>query len=175
MKRLSVLGALLVAAFACQAQTQTAPEAQQPPAQAAAAEAPAAPAPPAPPQEPEAAPEPEGARLVIKDTRAGKGAEAANGKLVRVHYTGWLYNFNARDGKGRKFDSSRDRSEPLEFTLGAGKVIKGWEQGVVGMKVGSRRTLVIPPELGYGARNMGNGLIPPNSTLLFEVELLGVR
>ena len=95
--------------------------------------------------------------------------------MVRVHYTGWLYNFNAKDGKGRKFDSSRDRGQPLELPIGVGKVIKGWEQGVVGMKVGARRTLVIPPELGYGARNMGNGLIPPNSTLLFEVELLGVR
>lgn len=169
MKRLSVLGALLVAAFACQAQTATPQEAQQPPAQPAAAEAPAA------PQEPEAAPEPEGPKLVIRDTRAGKGQQAANGNLVRVHYTGWLYNFNARDGKGRKFDSSRDRGEPLEIVLGAGKVIKGWDQGLVGMKAGGRRTLVIPPELGYGARNMGNGLIPPNSTLLFEVEMVGIR
>lgn len=169
MKRLSVLGALLIAAFACQAQTQTAPETPQPPAPPAAAEASAA------PQEPEAVPEPEGARLVIKDTRAGKGREAASGDMVRVHYTGWLYNFNAKDGKGRKFDSSRDRGQPLELPIGVGKVIKGWDQGIVGMKVGGRRTLVIPPELGYGARTMGNGLIPANSTLMFDVELVGIK
>ncbi|MGB9992838.1 FKBP-type peptidyl-prolyl cis-trans isomerase [Pseudoduganella rhizocola] len=169
MKRLSVLGALLIAAFACQAQTQTAPETPQPPVQPAAAEAPAV------PQEPEAVPEPEGAKLVIKDTRVGKGREAASGDMVRVHYTGWLYNFNARDGKGRKFDSSRDRGQPLELPIGVGKVIKGWDQGIVGMKVGGRRTLVIPPELGYGARTMGNGIIPANSTLMFDVELVGIK
>jgi len=169
MKQLSVLGALLIAAFACQAQTQGAPEPQQAPAQPAAAEAPAA------PQEPEALPEPEGAKLVIKDTRVGKGREAASGDMVRVHYTGWLYNFNAKDGKGRKFDSSRDRGQPLELPIGVGKVIKGWDQGIVGMKVGGRRTLVIPPELGYGARTMGNGIIPANSTLMFDVELVGIK
>ena len=169
MKRLSILCVLLAAALACQAQTATPPEPPQAAAQPAAAEAPAA------AQEPEAAPEPEGAKLVIKDTKAGKGREAASGDMLRVHYTGWLYNFNAKDGKGRKFDSSRDRGQPLELPIGAGKVIKGWDQGIVGMKVGGKRTLVIPPELGYGARTMGNGIIPANSTLLFEVELVGIK
>lgn len=108
--------------------------------------------------------------LQITDTQAGTGAEARKGQTVTVHYTGWLYN----DGQqGAKFDSSRDRNQPFQFPLGAGHVIKGWDEGVAGMKVGGQRTLIIPPEMGYGARGAG-GVIPPNATLKFDVELLGV-
>jgi FKBP-type peptidyl-prolyl cis-trans isomerase FkpA len=108
--------------------------------------------------------------LQYEDTVIGTGAEAAAGQQVSVHYTGWLYN----DGvKGAKFDSSKDRNDPFEFGLGAGMVIKGWDEGVQGMKVGGTRVLVIPPQLGYGARGAG-GVIPPNATLMFEVELLDV-
>jgi FKBP-type peptidyl-prolyl cis-trans isomerase len=105
--------------------------------------------------------------LQKEDLVVGQGAEAVSGKSVSVHYTGWLTN-------GSKFDSSVDRNEPFEFRLGAGQVIKGWDQGVVGMRVGGKRKLTIPPEMGYGARGFP-GAIPPNSTLVFEVELLGVR
>jgi FKBP-type peptidyl-prolyl cis-trans isomerase len=105
---------------------------------------------------------------------AGTGDLAEHGRLVVVHYTGWLYDEQAPDHKGRQFDSSRDRGEPFSFPLGAGRVIAGWDQGVAGMRVGGRRTLVIPPELGYGARGAG-GVIPPNATLVFDVELLAVR
>jgi FKBP-type peptidyl-prolyl cis-trans isomerase len=106
--------------------------------------------------------------LQYDDTTAGTGAVAKAGARVSVHYTGWLYKDGA---KGSKFDSSVDRREPFSFALGAGEVIKGWDEGVAGMKVGGKRTLVIPPQLGYGARGAG-GVIPPNATLLFEVELL---
>jgi FKBP-type peptidyl-prolyl cis-trans isomerase FkpA len=112
--------------------------------------------------------------LLKTDTKLGAGAEAVAGNNVSVHYTGWLYDASAPEHKGMKFDSSRDRNRPFEFPLGAGRVIKGWDQGVAGMKVGGQRTLVIPPELGYGARGAG-GVIPPNATLLFDVELLGVN
>ncbi len=108
--------------------------------------------------------------LTIEDTLAGGGDEARAGARVRVHYTGWLYENGAA---GRKFDSSRDRGEPFAFSLGAGQVIRGWDEGVAGMRVGGARRLIIPPQLGYGARGAG-GVIPPNATLLFEVELLGV-
>ena len=108
------------------------------------------------------------------DTTTGTGAEATSGRLVVVHYTGWLYDNGAADKKGTKFDSSKDRNEPFEFPLGAGRVIRGWDEGVKGMKVGGKRTLTIPPEMGYGAQGAG-GVIPPNATLLFEVELLDVR
>ncbi len=108
--------------------------------------------------------------LQFTDTTIGTGAEATAGARVSVHYTGWLYT----DGvKGAKFDSSKDRNDPFGFPLGAGHVIKGWDEGVQGMKVGGARTLVIPPELGYGARGAG-GVIPPNATLMFDVELLAV-
>ena len=108
--------------------------------------------------------------LQYEDSVAGTGALATAGQHVKVHYTGWLYN----DGvKGAKFDSSKDRNDPFGFSLGAGMVIKGWDEGVQGMKVGGKRVLVIPPQLGYGARGAG-GAIPPNATLMFEVELLGV-
>ena len=112
--------------------------------------------------------------LVTRDVAKGSGTEAVAGKQVSVHYTGWLYDASAADNKGKKFDSSRDRGQPFEFPLGAGRVIKGWDQGVAGMKVGGRRTLIIPPGLGYGSRGAG-GLIPPNATLIFDVELLNVR
>ena len=108
------------------------------------------------------------------DVKQGDGAEATAGKTVIVHYTGWLYDPAAADGHGAKFDSSVDRKVPFDFKLGAGKVIKGWDEGVAGMKVGGKRTLVIPPQMGYGARGAG-GVIPPNATLLFDVELIEVR
>jgi FKBP-type peptidyl-prolyl cis-trans isomerase len=108
------------------------------------------------------------------DTKQGTGAEAVTGKAVIVHYTGWLYDETKPEKKGAKFDSSRDRGVPFGFFLGAGKVIKGWDDGVVGMKVGGQRTLIIPPELGYGARGAG-GVIPPNATLIFDVELIEVK
>ena len=113
-------------------------------------------------------------QLQISDTTVGAGAEAVSGKTVVVHYTGWLYDSVAADKKGRKFDSSVDRGQPFTFPLGAGKVIRGWDEGVAGMRVGGKRTLVIPPAMGYGSRGAG-GVIPPDATLLFDVELLGVR
>ncbi len=109
--------------------------------------------------------------LQYEDTQIGSGDEARKGHSVTVHYTGWIYN----DGvQGKKFDSSKDRGDPFVFSLGAGMVIKGWDEGVAGMKVGGARTLIIPASLGYGARGAG-GAIPPNATLKFDVELLGVR
>jgi FKBP-type peptidyl-prolyl cis-trans isomerase FkpA len=112
--------------------------------------------------------------LIKTDHKVGAGAEAVAGHEVSVHYTGWLYNETAPDNKGKKFDSSRDRNEPFQFSLGAGQVIKGWDQGVAGMKVGGQRTLLIPASMGYGTRGAG-GVIPPNATLVFDVELLGVH
>jgi FKBP-type peptidyl-prolyl cis-trans isomerase FkpA len=105
--------------------------------------------------------------LKYTDQEVGQGAEARAGQTVEVHYTGWLEN-------GTKFDSSLDRRSPFKFALGAGQVIRGWDLGVAGMRVGGKRRLTIPPDLGYGARGAG-GVIPPNATLIFEVELLGVK
>ncbi len=105
--------------------------------------------------------------LIIEDLNVGSGDEAVAGRQVLVHYTGWLTS-------GAKFDSSKDRNDPFDFRLGAGQVIRGWDQGVAGMKVGGKRKLTIPPELGYGSRGAG-GVIPPDATLVFEVELLAVK
>ena len=109
--------------------------------------------------------------LQYKDTKVGAGATPKIGQTAVMHYTGWLYN---NGEKGKKFDSSHDRGQPFEFRLGQGQVIKGWDEGVEGMKVGGKRTLVIPPDLGYGARGAG-GVIPPNAWLIFDVELVGVK
>ena len=109
--------------------------------------------------------------LQFEDTVVGTGAAPATGQTCVMHYTGWLY----QDGKkGAKFDSSLDRGKPFEFPLGMGRVIKGWDEGVASMKIGGKRTLIIPAALGYGARGAG-GVIPPNATLMFDVELLGVK
>ncbi len=112
--------------------------------------------------------------MTLIDTQLGTGAVARAGNTVVVHYTGWLYDPTAAEFKGQKFDSSVDRGEPFSFPLGAGRVIRGWDEGVAGMKVGAKRTLLIPPELGYGNRGAGR-VIPPNATLIFDVELLEVR
>jgi FKBP-type peptidyl-prolyl cis-trans isomerase len=109
--------------------------------------------------------------LQIIDTNVGTGVSPKPGQICVMHYTGWLY----QDGKkGKKFDSSVDRNEPFEFPIGQHRVIAGWDEGVASMQVGGKRTLIIPPELGYGARGAG-GVIPPNATLMFDVELLGVK
>jgi FKBP-type peptidyl-prolyl cis-trans isomerase FkpA len=115
------------------------------------------------------------AAVLVTDLVAGIGDEALPGMNVIVHYTGWLYDPAAKDQRGREFDSSRDRGQPLSFPLGSGRVIRGWEQGLPGMRVGGSRRLVIPPSLAYGARGAGNGAIPPNATLIFDVELLAVE
>lgn len=107
------------------------------------------------------------AELLIEDTVTGDGAEAVAGKTIIVHYTGWLTD-------GSKFDSSKDRNDPFSFKLGAGQVIRGWDEGFSGMKIGGKRKLTIPPEMGYGARGAG-GVIPPNAVLVFEVELLDIK
>jgi len=112
--------------------------------------------------------------LIKTDATTGSGSEAAAGQQVTVHYTGWLYQDSASDKKGQKFDSSRDRNEPFSFRLGGGEVIRGWDEGVAGMRIGGHRTLTIPPAMGYGARGAG-GVIPPNATLVFDVELLDVK
>ena len=109
--------------------------------------------------------------LSYEDTQVGTGATATAGQTCVMHYTGWLWTNGA---KGSKFDSSVDRGKPFSFKLGAGQVIRGWDEGVAGIQIGGKRTLLIPPELGYGARGAG-GVIPPNATLLFEVELLELR
>nr|WP_298154428.1 FKBP-type peptidyl-prolyl cis-trans isomerase [uncultured Pseudoxanthomonas sp.] len=114
------------------------------------------------------------AELQRLDTRAGTGTVATSGSDVTVHYTGWLYDENAPDKHGLKFDSSLDRGQPFTFLLGAGQVIRGWDEGVAGMKVGGKRTLLIPADLGYGSNGAG-GVIPPGASLVFDVELLDVK
>lgn len=112
--------------------------------------------------------------LVKNDIKLGEGREAEKGLSVTVHYTGWLYDSSSKDGKGKKFDSSVDRQEPFVFILGVGQVIKGWDEGVDGMKVGGHRLITIPSEMGYGSRGAG-GVIPANADLIFDVQLLGIQ
>lgn len=108
------------------------------------------------------------------DVQTGEGAVAAAGRTVSVHYTGWLYDENAPQQRGEQFDSSRERGEPITFLLGAGRVVRGWDEGITGMRVGGQRILMIPPEYGYGRSGAG-GVIPPHASLVFEVELVGVE
>ena len=115
------------------------------------------------------------AEVKIIDRAVGTGREIQNGRAAMVQYTGWLYDEKAPDNKGKQFDTSANRGLPFGFIVGVGRVIKGWDQGILGMKVGGKRTLIIPPQLGYGSEDVGNGLIPPNSTLLFDIELVDVK
>jgi FKBP-type peptidyl-prolyl cis-trans isomerase FkpA len=163
MKRSSVFVAMLFAAALARAQ---APQAQ--PAQPDAAPA-------APVVVGSATPGPAAEQLIVTDTKIGTGAEATTGATVYMHYSGWLYRPLAKNMHGKMFDSSIPRGEPLDFVLGAGRVIKGWDQGIVGMKVGGKRTLIIPAELAYGARPTPGSGIPPNSALIFDVELVNVK
>jgi FKBP-type peptidyl-prolyl cis-trans isomerase FkpA len=159
---------------------------EPPPQQPPAAQTPAPTAPPepaAPVDKPAAAPAPKPAApkqpparpaYTRTDLQVGTGAEAQKGRGISVHYTGWLYDPTQPEMKGRMFDSSRERG-PFNFQLGAGQVIPGWDQGFDGMKIGGRRRLIIPPSLGYGVDGAGGGIIPPNATLIFEMELLDVK
>ncbi|NHZ90835.1 FKBP-type peptidyl-prolyl cis-trans isomerase [Massilia sp. CCM 8733] len=175
-----------------QAAGQTPPAPETPaaatvPATPPAADAPAAPAAPAATPQPPAQAQPATPPgtvvlaepvldpLVATDTKVGTGAEATAGSKVFVHYTGWLYKPMATRQRGRQFDSSLTRGAPLEFVLGTGRVIKGWDQGVLGMKVGGKRTLIIPSYLGYGKRGAPGGGIPPDADLIFDVELVNVK
>jgi FKBP-type peptidyl-prolyl cis-trans isomerase FkpA len=161
MTRSSALLAAFLALAASVAQAQTPQDA-------------AAPAAPAPLVVGSATPGPAAEQLIVTDTKVGTGKEANTGATVKMNYTGWLYRPLAKKMHGKQFDSSIGR-EPLEFVLGAGRVIKGWDQGIQGMKVGGKRTLIIPSELAYGARPSPGGDIPPNSALIFEVELVDVN
>ncbi len=143
-------------------------------ASAATPATPAAPATAATAAVSSASPGPLAESLIITDTKVGTGKEAMAGAEVQVNYTGWLYRPLAKDFHGKQFDSSVGRA-PFAFSLGKGMVIKGWDKGVQGMKVGGKRTLIIPSDMAYGARGAGNGEIPPNSALIFDVELLGVK
>jgi FKBP-type peptidyl-prolyl cis-trans isomerase FkpA len=170
MIRRIALASLLLAAAAANAQ-----DASQATATAATPANPNNPVNPAP-FDAQAKPAEQGPQVQVIDHVIGKGAEASVGSNVVVNYTGWFYKPLAAKQRGRKFDSSLDAGrEPLEFQLGAHQVIKGWEQGVQGMKVGGKRTLIIPSELAYGKRGAGGGSIPPDSDLIFDVELLKVK
>jgi FKBP-type peptidyl-prolyl cis-trans isomerase len=161
-----VLATCVLAVLGCSSRDEPAHPA--PAAEPAATEAAAAPS---------DAPAPTGTETMAlqkTDLAPGNGPEIKSGQTALVHYTGWLYDAGAPDNKGQKFDSSLDRNEPFEFPVGAGMVIKGWDEGVVGMKVGGKRRLVIPPEMGYGSRGAG-GVIPPGATLVFDVELVEIR
>ena len=174
---LAAVGAAALAGLGCAATSDTA-DAPPPlqPAPVAPVTAQAAPPPVAAPP-PAAAPQVSGqvlttpSGLKIIDVKPGTGAAPRPGQTAVVHYTGWLYVNGAR---GKKFDSSVDRHEPFSFPVGQGRVIKGWDEGVATMKVGGKRTLIIPPSLGYGESGAG-GVIPPNATLIFDVELIGVK
>lgn len=174
MKRSSVFVAMLFGAALAQAQT-SAPETPAAPASASATAAATAPAPAAPIVVGSAEPGPAAEQLIIKDTKIGTGKEANVGATVYMHYSGWLYRPLAKNMHGKLFDSSIPRGEPLDFVLGAGRVIKGWDQGIAGMKVGGKRTLIIPSELAYGSRPAAGSGIPPNSALIFDVELIDVK
>jgi FKBP-type peptidyl-prolyl cis-trans isomerase FkpA len=187
IRRIAFAG-MLLAASAAGAQDSTAPTQSAQADQAAqsglagpkdAAAATANAAHPSNPENPVANAEPaapQGPQLQVIDQVIGKGTEASVGSKVTVHYTGWFYKPLAVKQRGKKFDSSRDAGrEPLDFQLGARQVIKGWEQGVVGMKVGGKRTLIIPSELAYGKRGAPGGSIPPDTDLIFDVELLNVK
>ena len=167
------LFAFVFAAVAAAQAVAQAPASQQGVAQAESVPAAAPAAAPAPVVAGSAQPGPAADQLIVTDHKIGQGKEAMAGNVVRVNYTGWLYRPLAKNQRGKKFDSSIGR-EPLEFTVGRGQVIKGWDQGVQGMKVGGKRTLIIPAELAYGARAMGND-IPANSALIFDVELVEVK
>jgi FKBP-type peptidyl-prolyl cis-trans isomerase FkpA len=173
IRRIALIG-LLLAATAASAQdstqtTQSAPPADGAPAAADSAQQPAADA----AQQPAVA---QGPQVQIIDHVVGKGKEASYGNQVTVNYTGWFYKPLAAKQRGRKFDSSLDAGRtPLDFRLGAGQVIKGWEQGVAGMKVGGKRTLIIPSQLAYGHRGAPGGSIGPDTDLIFDVELLDVK
>jgi FKBP-type peptidyl-prolyl cis-trans isomerase FkpA len=167
MMRSSVFVALCaLAASVAQAQTPAAPA-------SAAADAP--PPPPPPLVVGSATPGPAAEQLIVTDTKVGTGKEATTGATVYMHYSGWLYRPLAKGMHGKLFDSSIPRGEPLDFVLGAGRVIKGWDQGIQGMKVGGKRTLIIPSELAYGSRPSPGSGIPPNSALIFDVELMDVK
>ncbi|WP_342117910.1 FKBP-type peptidyl-prolyl cis-trans isomerase [Pseudoduganella sp. OTU4001] len=168
MKRTSILFAILCAAASLAHAQQ--PTQDTTPAQPAAQAAPAQEGPIVPGS---AQPGPAAEQLIITDTKIGKGAEANLGATVYMHYTGWLYRPLAKNQRGRQFDSSHSRGEPLDFKIGTGRVIKGWDQGIIGMKVGGKRTLIIPAELAYGPRSVAG--IPPNSALIFDVELMDVK
>jgi FKBP-type peptidyl-prolyl cis-trans isomerase FkpA len=161
IKRSSVFAALLFAAAVAHAQSTP--------------ETAAAPAASAPVVVGSATPGPAAEQLIVTDTKIGTGAEATVGATVYMHYSGWLYRPLAKNMHGKLFDSSLTRGEPLEFVLGAGRVIKGWDQGIAGMKVGGKRTLIIPAELAYGSRPTPGSGIPPNSALIFDVELVNVK
>lgn len=130
---------------------------------------------PASPATPASAPAPSASGLKIIDVTEGTGKVAEKGKAAMVHYTGWLYDEKAADKKGKQFDTSANRGLPFGFVVGVGRVIKGWDEGLPGMKVGGKRTLIIPAAMAYGEKDVGNGLIPPNSTLLFDIELIEVK
>jgi FKBP-type peptidyl-prolyl cis-trans isomerase FkpA len=165
IRRIALIGLLLAAAAAANAQDS-----------ANATAAAANPANPANPVNPSEATAPQGPQVQVTDNVIGKGKEAGYGNKVVVNYTGWFYKPLATRQRGRKFDSSLDAGRtPLDFQLGAGQVIKGWEQGVAGMKVGGKRTLIIPSQLAYGHRGAPGGSIPPDADLIFEVELLEVN
>jgi len=155
-----------LAASVAQAQTPTAPAAPATPADV----------PPPPPMVVgSATPGPAAEQLIVTDSKIGTGKEATTGSTVYMHYSGWLYRPLAKAMHGKLFDSSIPRGEPLDFVLGAGRVIKGWDQGIQGMKVGGKRTLIIPSELAYGSRPSAGSGIPPNSALIFDVELMDVK
>ncbi|MBK8740564.1 MAG: FKBP-type peptidyl-prolyl cis-trans isomerase [Betaproteobacteria bacterium] len=153
----SILAALLFTTLA--ACSFGGPPAQDKPDAAAAAPTTAAPA----------------AQLQIIDKEVGKGREVQTGRAALVHYTGWVYDDKAPENKGKEFDTSANRGLPFGFIVGVGRVIKGWDQGILGMKVGGKRTLIIPPHLAYGEKGAAGGVIPANSTLVFDIELIEVK